>query len=60
MNPAGIGLGWSIWLVAAASFARLAYRDWHDPAEDRQVVIGAALIVVAIMGAAAIVLGVLT
>jgi hypothetical protein len=56
----GLPLGWAIWLVAAANFARLAYRDWRDPAEDRQVVIGAALIVVAIMGAAAIVLGVLT
>jgi predicted phage tail protein len=56
----GIGLGWGIWLLAGANFVRLVHRDWHDPAEDRQVVIGAALIVAAFMAAAAIALAALS
>jgi hypothetical protein len=51
---------WTIWVAVAGGIARLAYRDWHDPREDRTVVALAAGTCAAVLAAAAGCIAVLT
>lgn len=51
---------WMIWLAVAGSIARLAWRDWHDPDEDRTVVAMTAGICVVFLATAAMFIVVLT
>lgn len=44
---------WTLYASVVANIARLAYRDWHDPEEDRVVVAvtaGAFMVLLAVVG----------
>lgn len=40
---------WVVWAMFASAFARLIYRDWHDPDKDRRVTFWAGFIIAALM-----------
>ena len=33
------GFLWGCWATAGLTWARCAWRDWHDPAQDRAVIL---------------------
>ena len=49
---------WAVYGGAAATIARLAHRDWHDPEEDRKVVAITAAAFAVLLAAVGIVLAV--